>query len=95
MADIKVGDRVRVTGEEYRGQVGVVEAVDAADTLYPYCVQLDGDSYALWVQGAEPETATSNDREQHVIRAKELLDGTHPTAGDILRMARFLAGEDE
>ncbi|WP_369147102.1 hypothetical protein [Streptomyces sp. R44] len=98
MNGIKLGDRVEITryrgystdGDTlYVGLRGTVDRIDDGDSL-PFRVDTD-DEGQLW---AAEVRKVPNDREHYVTRAKELLEGTHAMAGDILRMARFLAGED-
>ena len=101
MADIKVGDKVRVVSEfladagPHAGKAGTVTRVDSTDTVYPYLVRLDGDSYDEWFHAVELlNSLTSNEnRSAFVTRAKELLTGTPHSVDDIIRMARFLAGD--
>lgn len=96
MADIKVGDRVRVVSEyedsagRHADKTGTVDRVDLNDRCLPYRVALDGED-ADWVYSVERIGA--GDRERHVTRAKELLADTVHTGDDVIRMARFLAGE--
>jgi hypothetical protein len=93
MTDIKIGDFVEVTKDrnyetENEGRRGIVLEVD--DDSIPYLVDVEGDR--VWVMEVRKLDAVS-DREVHVTRAKELLTGTPHSVDDIIRVARFLAGE--
>jgi hypothetical protein len=102
MADIKIGDRVRVVrvypyacDSVYRGYEGIVKGVDPRDTDYPYDVTLDDGDFSIWVHEVEslaPDPVHPSDRDALVARAKEHLAGTEHTADDIIRLAEFLAG---
>ncbi|MFJ6636626.1 hypothetical protein ACIQMR_35460 [Streptomyces sp. NPDC091376] len=102
MADIKVGDEVRVIrntyeyeGDENIGRVGKLLKVDTDEQ--PYLVEFD-DRTDWWCADVEPivppstEDAEAPDREAFVSRARELLRGTQYDASDLIRMAEFLAG---
>ncbi|MGW0468280.1 hypothetical protein ACWDX6_23895 [Streptomyces sp. NPDC003027] len=97
MADIKVGDRVEVTKDrdydhELVGRPGVVTQIDT-DSI-PYLLSFtDDEGGEGWVMEVRRIDAPSDGRERHVTRAKELLADTMHTGDDIIRMARFLAGE--
>jgi hypothetical protein len=98
MADIKIGDRVRIVSEytdragRHVGRLGSVRHVDPDDRELRYSVLMDGDEESDWFHEVELVSGVAN-REAHVTRAKELLTGTPHTVEDIIRMARFLAGE--
>jgi hypothetical protein len=96
MADIKIGDRVRVVRElvagtgVYDGYTGSVTKVDVGD-IYPYLVALDDEKREVWMHDVE-RVGSPSDRDALVARAKEHLAGTTHTADDIIRLAEFLAG---
>ncbi|MEV4939616.1 KOW motif-containing protein [Streptomyces zaomyceticus] len=102
MADIKVGDRVRVVSEfedergRHAGKLGVVDRVDSDDRYLPYRVALDGEG-SDWVFSVE-RTSTPTSRDACATRAKELLTDTDHTiacrheAQDTLRA--FIDGDD-
>jgi hypothetical protein len=108
MADIRVGDRVRVLQADradddsyYTGRTGVIQATDFGDARLPYYVLLDEAEHACWLYSVELvdkpsehvlSAGATTDRDALVARAKEHLAGTEHTADDIIRLAEFLAG---
>lgn len=90
---LKVGDYVEVTKDrewtsEDVGKSGRLEGIDA-DGL-PYLVE--GVGWVMDVRKVTPPTSTSsNPFAAYVDKAKRLLDGTAPTAADIVALARELA----
>lgn len=94
---IRIGDRVEilpsVDNHTTAGRVGVVKRIDTDDI--PYQVLDDDGRFVAWAStvrriGASPATSS---RASFVDQARKALDGTNPTAGDIIRLAEFLAAE--
>lgn len=95
-----IGDRVRVTADPVVnniGRAGVLVDVEGDEfDPYPYHVQFDdGDGVADdWVSRVEKlvTAPSAPSRADLVSQARAALEGTNPTAADIIRLAEFLAG---
>ncbi|AKZ59209.1 hypothetical protein SAM23877_6164 [Streptomyces ambofaciens ATCC 23877] len=96
---INVGDRVEIlpsaNNTTTAGRVGVVSKVDrSGNDDMPYRVDDEAGGFIAWatrVRKISSDSATSP-RADFVSQARAALDGTNPTAADIVRLAEFLAG---
>jgi hypothetical protein len=90
---VKVGDLVEITKDrdwtsEDVGRRGLLTQIDEDDSLR-YRVKLD-DGGEVWFM--EVRKVATSSRADLVTRARSALEGTNPTAADIIRLAEFLAG---
>ncbi|MGW2950734.1 hypothetical protein [Streptomyces eurythermus] len=103
--EIKVGDRVRIVrngyaeeGAENVGRVGILEEYDPNDTRCMYRVSLPDRDCGWWCAEVElvdepaDEPAVAS-RLTYFHQAETALTDFEHTAADIIRLARFLAGE--
>lgn len=74
---LKVGDRVRITHDDFPrfvGKTGELTAIDIGDTLYAYCVKADGERLPVWVLEVE--------------RVDDEPSDSRPKVGDRLRVTQ-------
>ncbi|MBT2412692.1 hypothetical protein J7I94_19355 [Streptomyces sp. ISL-12] len=88
---VKVGDYVEVTKDrdwtsEDVGKRGCLLSIDSDDIPY----EVDGVGYVMEVRRID--APASSGRASLVTQARSALEGTAPSAADIIRLAEFLAG---
>ncbi|MFE5159099.1 hypothetical protein ACFRNT_11305 [Streptomyces sp. NPDC056697] len=107
--NVKVGDRVLIVREWENdtspddGKSGTLDKLDLEDDAFPYRVRTDSDSHrTVWVHEIQRERATTDadaadpsvapGRAAYIEEAWKLA-GEYADPADVLKYARFLAGE--